>query len=85
MTELDKAFEENAHHKLKILPEYFTDVINKKKTFEVRFNDRDFKVGDIVKLCEYIPDKGYTGRSVFVKITYILDDKNYCKDGFVVF
>lgn len=40
-------------HHLKILPEYFQGVINGKKPFEIRYNDRDFKKGDRVILEEY--------------------------------
>lgn len=41
-------------HHLKILPEYFEEVIAGKKPFEIRFNDRNFKVGDRVELREYL-------------------------------
>ena len=36
-------------HALKTLPEYFEAVLENKKTFELRKNDRDFKVGDYTK------------------------------------
>lgn len=41
-------------HHLKTKPEYFQAVINGKKPFEIRLNDRDFKQGDRVILEEYI-------------------------------
>ena len=41
-------------HHLKIKPEYFQAVINGKKPFEIRLNDRDFKQGDRVILEEYL-------------------------------
>lgn len=69
-------------HAVKQLPEYFEDVINGRKTFEVRQNDRDYRVGDLLALNEYGED-GYTGRCCLVKIDYILNDGAYCKDGFV--
>lgn len=40
-------------HELKILPKYFEDVMTGKKNFEIRKNDRDFKVGDYLLLKEY--------------------------------
>ena len=40
-------------HHLKTKPEYFQVVINGKKPFEIRFNDRNFQVGDKVILEEY--------------------------------
>ena len=70
-------------HDLKILPKYFDDVESGKKPFEVRFNDRNFEVGDILCLREY--DRGgYTGREVKKKVTYVLDNREYCKAGFVI-
>ena len=70
-------------HDLKTLPEYFEAVDSGAKPFEVRFNDRDFKAGDVLKLREY-SDGEYTGRVLRRKVTYVLDDQGYCKEGFVV-
>lgn len=71
-------------HKLKILPEYFKAMLDETKTFEVRRNDRDYKVNDILMLKEWNKDKGYTGRWITAKISYILDNSEFCKDGFVI-
>lgn len=61
-------------HELKILPEYFAPVKEGKKTFEIRKNDRDFKVGDTLILKEiYSNSDKFTGREVTKKITYITD------------
>jgi len=57
-------------HELKILPEYFKDVAHLKKTFEIRKNDRDYKVGDTLILKEWNGEK-YTGREVKRTVTYI--------------
>ena len=59
-------------HELKILPQYFEAVVSGKKKFELRKNDRDYKVGDILMLREW--DKDYTGNFVKVKVEYILQD-----------
>lgn len=71
------------HHYLKILPQYFEEVYSGVKTFEVRYNDRDFHVHDILHLCEW-HNGSPTGRKVSVEVTYVLNDKRYCKEGFVV-
>lgn len=70
-------------HKLKALPEYFELVRIGVKNFEVRKNDRDFKVGDLLILQEWDGSK-YTGRDQRRKICYILDNKDYCKEGYVI-
>ncbi len=66
-------------HELKILPKYFKDIVNGDKNFELRKNDRDFKIGDSLMLKEF--DNGaYTGDSVQVVITYILVGGEYGLD-----
>ena len=70
-------------HDLKTLPEYFEAVDSGAKPFEVRFNDRDFKAGDVLNLREY-SDGEYTGRVLHREISYVLDAPAYCKEGFVV-
>ena len=57
-------------HELKILPQYFEAVWSGRKTFEVRFDDRGYKVGDVLVLKEW--DKGvFTGRETKVMVTYL--------------
>ena len=70
-------------HELKIAPNYFEKVVSKEKSFEVRYNDRDFKIGDILKLMEYV-DGSYTGQSIYVKVTYILREFEGLQPNFVV-
>ena len=57
----------------KILPEYFRAVKDRVKTFELRKDDSDYQVGDILKLREWDGEK-YTGNVQFRQITYILRD-----------
>lgn len=78
-------------HQLKTVQPYFDDVASGNKTFEVRKNDRDFKVGDVLMLLEYNPlekdnpkSKGLTGLCITARVTYVLDNEEYCKDGYVV-
>ena len=71
-------------HQLKQASIYFEDVISGKKPFEVRKNDRNFKVGDFLGLNELNPDGIETGRSTLFRVNYILDNPEYCKEGYVV-
>jgi ribosomal protein S17 len=55
-------------HYLKGHPAYYMLVKMDKKSFEIRKNDRDFRVGDKIVLCEWDPSlahdrpaEGYTG------------------------
>jgi ASC-1-like (ASCH) protein len=72
------------HHRLKTLTNYYQDVEKGKKNFEVRFNDRNFKVGDILYLEEFVPPSTYTGRQIIKEVVYILDDQDFCKEGYVI-
>ncbi len=72
-------------HELKIYHRYFDDVVSGEKPFEVRRGDRDYKAGDYLALNEYNDEiAAYTGRSCLMLVTYILDDEEYCKSGFVI-
>lgn len=71
------------HIYVKILPEYYEAVKCGDKTFEVRLNDRDYQVNDILHLQEYANGE-YTGRELVKSISYILDNPDYCKAGFVI-
>lgn len=63
-------------HNLKILPQYFDAQVAGLKNFELRANDRKFKLGDEIKLNEISAKLGDyskpTGRACIVRITYIL-------------
>ena len=74
-------------HYLKTIEPYFSDVKNGLKTFEVRKNDRNFEVGDKIYLLKYHPYStlGYVPESITAVITYILNDCNYCKYGYIIF
>lgn len=74
---------DNKIHELKILPEYFDLVRMDIKNFEVRKNDRDFKIGDTLELREWNGTE-YTGRNQRREIGYILDNPDYCKEGYVI-
>jgi len=72
-------------HQLKTVNPYFQDVWDKRKSFEVRFNDRDFKVRERIILLEYDYKTGiYSARAIVGKIIYILNTPIYCKKGYVI-
>lgn len=59
-------------HNLKTFPKFFKAMVSGAKTFEVRFNDRDFKVNDIVILWAWDGSR-YTSEGKAYRVTYILD------------
>ncbi len=61
-------------HELKTIQPFFDDVYYNRKEFEVRKNDRKFKVGDRLKLIEYPSDNP---RFVLKEIKYILEGGQY--------
>lgn len=71
-------------HELKIKSEYFMDVARGRKSAEIRFNDRNYKVGDILNLYEIDKSGNRTGRKCSVIISHILDDAEYLRDGYVM-
>lgn len=72
-------------HELKIKEDYFNAILRGEKTFELRKNDRNYQVGDLI---HFIKTDGfeYFGHSKDAyQITYILKnvaeyglDKEYC-------
>ena len=58
-------------HELKLDIKYFDDVKSGKKNFEIRKNDRDFQVGDILELKAYVK-----GLKSFAKWGEIIDTFN---------
>lgn len=72
-------------HALKIEPNYYEDIKSGNKNFEIRKNDRDFRTGDYIALNELSDTRDeYTGRSILLKITSIVNDERFCKKGYVI-
>lgn len=87
-------------HYVKTLDRYFTDVITDRKRFEVRLNDRDYQVGDLLRQHRYGADGlgrvGYLNGSCLApsqkeaewvehQISYILSGGQFgLEDGFIV-
>lgn len=79
-------------HELKIKHEYLIDVSLGRKTFELRKNDRDYQVGDLIRFIDIREDdtskfriEPYVDENQLYRITYVLKDvekygldKDYC-------
>lgn len=72
-------------HELKTWPPYFEAIEQGIKTFELRRDDRGFKVGDWLNLREWDPmTSTYTGRDHQVQILYMIDQHAGLQPGYVV-
>lgn len=73
-------------HRLKTINPHYLDIALGVKTFEVRFNDRDFKTGDILILEEYDPEAdACTGNSITARVLHILNGGQFgIEPGYVV-
>lgn len=61
-------------HILKSWPEFFKPVFDGKKNFELRKDDRHYRVGDLLTLREWEPNTAaYSGREITKEVTFILD------------
>lgn len=71
-------------HQKKIESEYFNQIIEGTKPYEVRINDCNYRKGDFIGLNE-IDEKGKeTGEFILVMIAAILDDPRYTKENYVI-
>lgn len=73
-------------HALKTWPLFFKSVKDGTKQFELRKNDRQFKLGDTLLLQEYNPqEKKYTGEEWEGTIIYVFSDESFgLKKGYVL-
>lgn len=73
-------------HELKTWTAFYHDVAAGIKKFELRKNDRDFKVGDLLILEEWNTElKEYTGNSCVVRVVYILQGGQFgLEEGYVI-
>jgi len=69
----------NIHH-LKIEEKYLNAIKDGSKTFEIRFNDRDYQVGDILVFQDPREENGQYAAIV----TFMISDERFCKENFVV-
>lgn len=60
-------------HELKTWPAFFDAIWKGRKTFEIRKDDRGFKVGDELWLREYDPEnKTYSGDELWAEVTHMM-------------
>jgi len=73
-------------HALKTWPEFFEQVVRGLKSFELRKNDRDYKLGDDILLQEYDQKVGkFTGNEWKGEITYVFDNESFgLKKGYIL-
>lgn len=70
-------------HSLKTLSQYFQEVRDGRKPFEIRRHDRDFRIGDTLELIEIEPETmAETGNVIFRTITYATTFAQ--REGFIV-
>jgi hypothetical protein len=61
----------------KVWPEYFQDILDGKKKFELRLANFECKSGDTLILREWDPKiRAYTGRAIEKKVSYVLRTKD---------
>lgn len=70
-------------HAVKCRSNYFKALQSGQKSFEVRKNDRDYKVGDLLGINEIDNGGNYTGRALVCRINYILDGFEGLKDDYI--
>ena len=70
-------------HEIKLGTEFFDDALSNKKTFELRKNDRDYRVGDLLEMKEYA-NGAETGRTLTKYISYILEDYTGLAEGYCI-
>lgn len=72
-------------HELKLIEPYFTEVMDGRKRAEIRQNDRDFQLHDILILREYDQEKKQYGqRNLHCYISHILKDVAGLDDSYVI-
>lgn len=70
-------------HHVKIKKEYAAAIMDGRKRFEIRLNDRDYKVGDLMILRPWHPERGYLPFfPIVTMITFLTDFEQ--KEGYVV-
>jgi hypothetical protein len=73
-------------HELKTWPQFFDALVDGRKKFEIRENDRGFAVGDTLVLKEFLPFSNvYTGREIRFLVSFMLTGPGFgLADGYSI-
>jgi len=80
-------------HDVKSWPQYFQPVLLGKKVWEYRINDRDYHVGDLILMKEWVPEEDlspitnrnyFTGKWVLADITSVHGGLPGMKEGYCI-
>ena len=72
------------HHNLKLFKKYFQRMVDCDMRGQVRYNDRDYQIGDTITFHEgqqELTGYEYTGRTISARISYI--DDFGCQHGHI--
>lgn len=70
-------------HYLKLATTYYNDIITRKKMFELRKNDRNYRVGDVLEMHEFASGKA-TGNAIRCVVKYMLEDYEGLQEGYCI-
>jgi len=71
-------------HEIKCWPEHFAVIASGAKTCELRLNDRNYLVGDMLYLREWDSmENSYTGAALYAMVTHILSGGVWLSPGYI--
>lgn len=66
-------------HEVKSWAPFFDAIVDGRKGYDLRKNDRNYEIGDVLVLCRYdIVEGKYTGEKCCVTITYMTSNRYPC-------
>jgi hypothetical protein len=74
-----------AEHRLKTHYRYFDEIHKGSRTYDVRYNEDEYKIADFVVFEEIYTSGWPTGREIRATITHITDLKAYAEEFFYEF
>lgn len=67
-------------HELKVKQPFYDDLYFNRKVFEIRKNDRNYQINDILHLKEYPKEDWQNREGIFRKVVYLLKGGQYGLD-----